>query len=136
MKYKFLVAVVGLAIALGAMPLLAHHAMRAEYDLSKVTAIQGVVTKIEWMNPHARIYVDAIDATTANAVNWELELGSPNGLMQQGWTRDTIKPGDRIKVDVSLAKTGGHLACVRAITLADGRAFVGPTKDWDGQPFP
>jgi hypothetical protein len=110
----------GLALALAAMPLAAHHSMRGEYDLSKVITIQGVVTKREWMNPHARFYLEVTDAI-GSAVIWELELGSPNGLMRQGWGKDTIKSGDRITADVSLAKNGAHIACVRVVTLADGR---------------
>jgi hypothetical protein len=130
----FLAASAGLALVFAAMPLVAHHSMRAEYDMSQVITIQGVVNKIEWMNPHARFYIDVLDAA-GSTVRWEVELGSPNGLVRSGWTRDTIKPGDRITVDVSVAKNGGHLACARAITLADGRVMMGPTKDWDGQPF-
>jgi hypothetical protein len=135
MKYRFAAAVAGLALLFAAMPLAAHHSMRAEYDMSKVVTIQGTVTKIEWMNPHARFYIDVLDAA-GSTVQWGVELGSPNTLMKkEGWTRDTLKPGDRITVDLSLAKNGAHLACARAITLADGRVMVGPTKDWDGQPF-
>lgn len=124
----------GLALALAAMPLVAHHSMRAEYDLSKVVTMQGVVTKIEWMNPHARVYLD-VKGAAGGTVNWEIEFGSPNGLMREGLTKNDFKTGDRITVDISLAKNGGHLACARAITLADGRVMMGPTKDWDGQPF-
>jgi len=134
MKYRFVAAVVGLVLAFAAMPLAAHHSMRAEYDMSKVVTIQGVVTKIEWMNPHARFYISVLGAT-GGTDEWEVELGSPNVLMKESWTRDTIKTGDRITVDISLAKEGAHLACARAIMLADGRVLTGPAKDWDGQPF-
>jgi hypothetical protein len=132
MKYGFVAA--GLVLAFAAMPLAAHHSMRAEYDMSKVVTIQGVVTKIEWMNPHARFFLDVPDAA-GTTIKWEVELGSPNGLMRERWTRDTIKQGYRITVDVSLAKNGAHLACARTITLADGRVMMGPTTDWGGQPF-
>jgi hypothetical protein len=131
-RYRFVAAAAPLLFAV--MPSLAHHSMRAEYEMSKVITIQGVVTKIEWVNPHARFYLDVMSAT-GDSVNWELELGSPNGLRGSGWTRDTVKLGDRITVDVSVAKNNAHLACARAITLADGRILTGPAKDWDGQPF-
>jgi hypothetical protein len=123
-----------LVFLFAAMPLVAHHSMRAEYDMTKVITIQGVVTRTEWINPHARFFMEVTDAK-GDSVNWELELGSPNGLMREGYTRSTIKPGDRISVDVSLAKNSSHLGCARAITLMDGRVIKGATRDWDGQPF-
>ena len=135
MKCALFTASVGLVLVFAAMPLPAHHSMRAEYDLSKAITIQGVVTKLEWMNPHVRVYLD-VKSAAGQVVNREIELGgAPNSLQRAGWSRDDFKLGNQITVDISLAKNGGHLACARAITLADGRVMQGPTKDWDGQPL-
>ena len=81
-----LLAVLGLS----ALPALAHHSFAAEYDAKKPIDLTGTVTKIEWMNPHARFYMDVKD-DAGKVTNWEFELGSPNGLMRQGWTRNSMK---------------------------------------------
>ena len=105
-----------------AVPLFGHHSTAAEYDLNKVVTIQGVVAKVEWMNPHARFWLDVKDAA-GGTTQWEVEMGSPNGLMRLGWTRSTIKPEDVITVDVSVAKDGSHHANARSVTLADGQVM-------------
>src|SRR6202050_353921 len=91
-----------IVIIFAAMPLGAHHSLRAEYDVSKVVAMQGTVTKMEWTNPHARFSLDVVE--NGGTVSWEVELGAPNALNKAGWTRHTIQPGDRISADVSVAK--------------------------------
>src|SRR5262252_1670237 len=100
----------GLAMVLGlaAVPAIAHHSFAAEYDSAKPITLTGAVTKMEWMNPHARFYVDVKDASGSMA-NWEFELGSPNGLMRRGWTRNSLKAGDTITVEGYLAKDGSKL---------------------------
>ena len=112
-----------------AMPVLAHHSFAAEYDSTKPVSLTGTVTKVEWMNPHARFYMDVKDANGAVA-NWEFELGSPNGLMRQGWTRNSMKIGDTVSVDGYLAKDGSKLGNARNIKTADGKKlFAGSTTD-------
>jgi DNA/RNA endonuclease YhcR with UshA esterase domain len=120
-----LAIVTGLIIA--ALPALPHHSFAAEYDANKPVTITGTVTKVEWMNPHARFYVDVKD-DKGGVVNWELELGSPNGLMHQGWTRNSLKKGDVVTVSGSLAKDGSKLANARKITLADGTQVLGASS--------
>src|ERR1700684_54851 len=106
MKHRILsVLAVGGALMIPAVPLFAHHSFAAEYDSTKPVTLTGTVTKVEWQNPHARFYVDVKDAA-GTVTNWEFELGSPNGLMRKGWTRNSLKPGDTITVDGYLAKDG------------------------------
>ena len=121
----------GLAIAaglvLGAAPALSHHSFAAEYDASKPIVLTGTVTKVEWMNPHARFYVDVKDDKGVIA-NWEFELGSPNGLQRQGWTRHSLRKGDVVTVNGSLAKDGSKLVNARKVTLADGTQVLGASS--------
>jgi hypothetical protein len=121
----------GLAIALGvvAVPALAHHSFAAEYDSAKPVTLTGTVTKVEWMNPHARFYLDVKDES-GKVTNWEFELGSPNGLMRRGWTRNSLKEGDTVSVSGSLAKDGSKLANARTVKLSDGReVFAGSASE-------
>ena len=130
MRIKTVVALGSVAAALAVTPLFGHHSFAAEYDSAKPVTLKGTVTKMEWMNPHARFYVDVKDEGAGQAANWELELGSPNGLMRRGWTRNSLKPGDIIVVEGYMAKDGSKLANARQVTLSDGRkVFAGATDD-------
>jgi hypothetical protein len=132
MKNKTMVFLSGILLALGAVPALAHHSFAAEYDSNKPITLKGTVTKMEWQNPHARFYVDVADEA-GKVTNWELELGSPNGLMRRGWTRNSLKPGDTVTVEGYLAKDGSKLANARNVTLGDGRKIFAGSSD-DGGP--
>jgi Family of unknown function (DUF6152) len=128
MTAKLAVLVAGLGL-MASVPVLAHHSFAAEYDQAKPIKLTGTVTKVEWMNPHARFYID-VKEEGGKTTNWELELGSPNGLMRQGWTRNSMKPGDEIVVNGYLAKDGSKMANARTVNLADGRKlFAGATSD-------
>jgi len=127
MKTKLSLIAAGLLVA--AAPALAHHSFAAEYDNNKSLKLTGTVTKVEWMNPHARFYVDVKDES-GKVTNWEFELGSPNGLMRRGWTRNSLKPGDTVTVSGYQAKDGTSLGNARTVSLADGRkVFAGSTDD-------
>jgi Family of unknown function (DUF6152) len=117
------------ASALSMTPLLAHHSFSAEFDGSKAVQLKGLVTKLEWANPHVYFYIDVKD-DQGNVVNWGCETGGPGGLRRAGWTRESMKAGDQVTVDGYLAKDGSHLIDARNVTLPDGRkVFVGTPGD-------
>jgi hypothetical protein len=104
-----------------AAPAAAHHSWQAEYDPSKLITLKGVVSKVEWTNPHVRIYVDVRDAKGA-VVTWDLELQSVNTLTRAGWDRDVIKVGDGVTIEAWVARDGSRRGNAREnITLANGR---------------
>jgi hypothetical protein len=126
MKTKLSTAAVVLAFAIR---LSAHHSFEAEYDANKPLLLKGVVTRMEWMNPHSRFYVDVKDEK-GQIVNWNVELASPNVLLRQGWTKDALKVGDQVTVEASQAKDGSRFANAQRVTLADGRnVFAGSSGD-------
>jgi hypothetical protein len=116
-----LTAFVGLLIA--GLPLFAHHSFAAEYDPTKKVELRGVVTKFEWMNPHAHFYVDVTDKD-GKVANWNLELASPNMLVRNGWRRTSLKEGDQVVVVASQAKDATNTASVETVTLPDGRKLT------------
>ena len=109
-----------IVVAASAIPVLAHHSFAAEFDSAKAIDFNGVVTKVEWMNPHVYFYVDVKDPQTGKVTNWGCEMGSPNGLTRQGWTRNTLKVGMVVKVEGSAAKDGSSVANARNVTV-DGK---------------
>ncbi len=133
MKLGFSVAGISLVVVLlAAVPVLAHHAFGLQYDPSKSTTLHGVVTKVEWTNPHAHFYVDVRDEN-GNVINWNMELASPNALRRLGWTRDIIKVGDEVSVFGAPAKDGAKMANARTVTLADGRKMVAGLSEKDSE---
>ena len=129
MRAKMLAVLAGgVGLLLASMPALAHHSFAAEYDAAKPVTLTGTVTKVEWMNPHARFYIDVKD-DAGKVTNWEFELGSPNGLMRAGWTRNSLKQGDSVTVSGSLAKDGSNLANARQVTLADGKKVFAASSE-------
>ena len=103
----------------------AHHSFAAEFDRNLPITVTGTVTKVEWMNPHARFYVDAKN-DAGETVNWDFELASPNGLMRRGWNRNSMKIGDVVTVSGHRAKNNPLVGNASTVTLADGkRLFAG-----------
>ena len=104
----------------------AHHSFAAEYDAKKPATLSGVVTKVEWTNPHVHFFIDVKDASGTTTA-WEFTMGAVNGLFRRGWAKNMLKPGDMVTVDGYLARDGSHLANARLVTLADGRRMSGGT---------
>jgi len=123
MRTKLGVLVAGLFLLVAALPALAHHSFGAEYDAKRPVTLHGVVTRVEWFNPHARFSIDVKDES-GNVTSWNLELASPNALRRLGWTKDFLQVGGEVTVVGVLAKDGSKLATARSVTLADGRKMV------------
>ncbi len=120
MRTKVCVWVAGLSLLLAAVPVAAHHAFAAEFDVDKPVKVRGTVTKVEWVNPHAWLYVDVKDPD-GSVANWRFELGAPNSLFRLGWKKDTIPTGLQVEITGFRAKAGGTVANGRSIMLPDGR---------------
>ena len=137
MHAKYFVVAAAAALLAPLVPALAHHSFAAEYDGNKPITLKGTVTKVEWTNPHARFYVDVKDdpACTVNCkvTNWNLELASPNVLKRAGWRRDSLKEGDLVTVEGSLARDGSKMSNARAVTTADGKRVFAGSSGGDGK---
>lgn len=118
-------------LVLGADPLIAHHSFAAVYDAAKSVTLSGVVTQVEWLNPHAHFFID-VENEQGIVENWDFELNSPNGLMRLGWTRKSLVPGDAVTVEGFLARDGSNRVNTRAVTMDDGSKIFSGERDSGG----
>jgi hypothetical protein len=116
------------------LPAAAHHSFPAQYDIDKPVSLTGKVTKVEWTNPHIFIYADVTDANGVVA-SWAFEMGGPNALLRQGWKRDSLKPGDSVIFEGSLARDGSNLVNARTVIMAEtGRKMFAGSSGGDEAP--
>ena len=132
MKNKILVtAVAGLGLSLLTSSSIAHHSFAAQFDAEKPIELLGTVTKVEWRNPHAWFYIDVEDED-GNFANWGMELGSPNLLMRQGWTRSSMKVGDAVTVEGFHSRDGSNTGNARVITIVASGKILSTKSSYEG----
>ncbi len=128
MKHFIAFGLILAGVLVGTQSATAHHSFSAEFDRNKPIKLEGVVTKVEWTNPHVWIYINVKDAN-GKVTNWGAELGPPHGLQGGGWRRDTLKIGDVISLNGSLAKNGTSRVNAGNVTLAGTGGRPGATLD-------
>ncbi len=125
-----LILTAGVTVIALAASLYAHHPFAAEYDWTKPVTLTGTVSKMEWTNPHAMLYMEAKDQN-GQMKTWTLEMGSLNALTRAGWNRNTLKMGDQITVEAWMSKSKNDRANVKSVKLADGRELSGGSSILD-----
>jgi len=120
-----------LSLLVAAIPVLAHHSVQAQFDLNKPVTVTGVVTKVEWINPHSYLYLDVKD-NNGNVKHWAFEMAGPGALRKAGLSRADrggLKGGDTVTVNGVLSKDGSDSALIKDVKLPDGRVFTIWTND-------
>ena len=116
-------------VAAGTASMAAHHSFTAEFDGNKRVNLTGIVTKVEWTNPHVWFYINVKDPASGEVTNWGAEMGPPHGLQRNGWRRETLKIGEEVSVAGSLAKNGSKRLNARSVTMKSTGARPGQTLD-------
>jgi Family of unknown function (DUF6152) len=122
-RYKLGIASVCIAALLAVIPVYAHHPFSAEYDANKPVNMMGTVTKVDWENPHAHIYMD-VKGTAGETEHWTVELANPKKLQNLGWKKDMVKMGEQITVEGWQARDGSNRANANMVTLAGGKKMA------------
>ncbi len=122
-------AVVAIGLMLTPAPTDGHHSFAAEFDADKPIELTGIVTKVDWVNPHVWFYINVRDPETGRMVNWGAEMGPPHGLQRRGWRRGTLTIGEEVSVSGSLAKDGSNRLNARSVTLTATGGRPGETLD-------
>jgi hypothetical protein len=117
-------------VLLAVAPAMAHHSFAAEYDAKKPVTLKGIVTKVEWLNPHVYIFIDVTD-TKGDIVNWAIEIGPPNILGRTGWNRNTMKVGDEVSVEGYLARDGNKQANAQTVSMAGKKLYQSSPSSQD-----
>jgi hypothetical protein len=118
-----------MALLASTIPVGAHHSFAAEFDRAMPVDLTGVVTEVEWKNPHAWFFLD-VTGEDGEVENWAFELGSPNGLIRAGWTKNTLELGERVTVEGSRARDGTNVANARTVVLvATGQRLFGASSE-------
>ena len=128
MTIKRAVAMASLALIAFAASAAAHHAFSAEFDQNRPVLLEGALTKADWMNPHAWIYID-VKGADGTVVNWAIEMGPPNALLRRGWKKSSMQIGAIIKVEGFAAKNGKEFANATNITMPDGTKIFAGTDE-------
>jgi len=115
-------------VLLCAVPVVAHHSFSVEYDTEKPVKVTGSVTKLEWTNPHARLYVDVV-AEDGTTTNWNFEMASPNILERNGWSRRAVMPNDEVVVEGFGGRVAADRGIANSVTFSDGRALFAGAPD-------
>jgi hypothetical protein len=126
MACKLAIFFPGGLLLLATAPIFAHHSVSAEFDVNRQVTYAGVVTRVEWSNPHIYFYVDVKDVSQ-RVTNWAFEGAGPNTLARLGWLRDSLKVGDRVTVVAFPARDGAAVASAREVSLANGRKVLAGT---------
>jgi hypothetical protein len=129
MKAYVLCGVIAVGVLVAAGGAAAHHSFAAEFDADQPITVTGIVTKIDWTNPHVWFYVNVKDDQTGEVTNWGAEMGPPHGLQRRGWRRETLKIGEEVTVEGSRAKNGSHRMNARRVTLTATGGRPGETLD-------
>ena len=130
MKSKFVAGLLAASLGMvGAGNALAHHSFAAEFDADKTIVLSGIVTKVEWTNPHVWVYMNVKDPATGQTANWGVEFGPPHLLQRRGWRRDTLSIGTQVNVDGFLARNGSNRVNAKNVTVAGTGGAPGATLD-------
>lgn len=111
------VLITGVSFLFGSTAALAHHSLEAQFDTERTIRLTGIVKKMDWSNPHVRLYIEVPNGSNTS-IDWELYLGSPNEQMMNGWKIDSFKRGDRATVDFYRARNGSNVGYAKKVTLA------------------
>ena len=129
MRAYVLGVVIAGSVLMAGRATLAHHSFAAEFDASKPVTLTGLVTKVEWVNPHVWFYINVKDPATGEVTNWGAEMGPPHGLQRRGWRRETLKIGDEVTIKGSLARNGSKRINASVVTLTATGGRPGETLD-------